>query len=109
MTPQETNVQVLVHTYHTGGDYEALSARIGGALSGALKHFSARITRVEVHVGDENGSRRGPRDKRCMMEARLEGHQPVAFTHHAETIASAVHGAAHGLARAISGVLGRSK
>jgi hypothetical protein len=101
-------VQVLLHADHTGGDHEALAARIDGVVSGALKHFSAHITRVEVHLADENGSRGGPEDKRCMMEARLEGHHPVAVTHHAETIASAIHGAAYGLAKAIGGVLGRA-
>ena len=38
------------------------------------ERFSAHITRVEVHLGDENAGKRGSDDKRCMMEARLEGH-----------------------------------
>jgi hypothetical protein len=101
-------VQVLLHADHTGGDHEALAARIDGVVSGALKHFSAHITRVEVHLGDENGSKGGPDDKRCMMEARITGRQPVAVTHHADTVLSAIHGAAHSLAKAIAAVMGRS-
>jgi hypothetical protein len=36
---------------------------------------------VEVHLSDENGKKGGSHDKRCMMEARLEGHQRGALTH----------------------------
>jgi hypothetical protein len=42
-----------------------------------------------------------------MMEARLEGRQPVAVTDHAATLEEAVHGAAHKLARLLDSTLGR--
>jgi hypothetical protein len=43
-----------------------------------------------------------------VMEARLEGRQPVAVTHQAATLDQAVEGAAHKLARLIESTLGRS-
>ncbi|MBE0545141.1 MAG: HPF/RaiA family ribosome-associated protein [Verrucomicrobia bacterium] len=64
-------------------------------------------TRVEVHLSDENGEKTGGRDKRCMMEARLEGHQPIAVTDEAETIAQAIDGAADKLKSALDSTLGR--
>jgi len=42
-----------------------------------------------------------------VMEARLEGRQPVAVTHHAPTVDQAVDGAAAKLARLIESTLGR--
>lgn len=36
------------------------------------------ISRVEVHLSDEDGKKGGQNDKRCMMEARLDGRQPAA-------------------------------
>jgi hypothetical protein len=42
-----------------------------------------------------------------VMEARLEGRQPVAVTHQAATLDQAVEGAAHKLARLIESTLGR--
>jgi hypothetical protein len=42
-----------------------------------------------------------------MMEARLEGRQPVAVTHQAATMDQAVDGAADKLARLIENTLGR--
>jgi hypothetical protein len=44
---------------------------------------------------------------RCMMEARLEGRQPLAVTHHAQTLGQAVDGAADKLCRLIDSTLGR--
>ncbi|MEM9050963.1 MAG: HPF/RaiA family ribosome-associated protein [Bacteroidota bacterium] len=42
-----------------------------------LKHFSDYITRVEVHVSDQNGDKGGADDIQCKIEARLQGQQPV--------------------------------
>ena len=42
-----------------------------------------------------------------MMEARLEGRQPIAVTHQAATLDQAVDGAADKLARLIESTLGR--
>ena len=45
-----------------------------------LERFSSYITRIEVHLSDENGPKEGVSDIRCLMEARLEGRQPTAVT-----------------------------
>lgn len=57
---------------------DALDAHVRGEIEDALGRFADRITRVEVHIGDRNGPRGGSDDKRCMMEARPAGSQPVA-------------------------------
>jgi len=86
---------------------EALAAQVSATVDEALERFSEHITRVEVHLSDENGGKSGQQDQRCVLEARLEGRQPVAVTHHAATLAQAVHGAAHKLARLLDSTLGR--
>jgi hypothetical protein len=101
-------MQVLLNTDHPVPDFDALSTHVSAVVEETLMHHRDHITRVEVHIGDENGSKTGPGDKRCMMEARLDGRGPVAVTQHADTIDSAVHGAAKSLAKAIEHVLGRS-
>jgi len=72
-----------------------------------LKRFSSHITRVEVHLADENGSRTTPDDKRCTMEARLEGRKPTVATAHADTVEAAVRSAAVKLGRVLESELGR--
>lgn len=86
---------------------EALAAQVRSTVEQALDHFGEHITRVEVHLSDENGGKSGPKDQRCMLEARLEGRQPVAVTDHAATLAQAVTGAAQKLARLLDSMLGR--
>ena len=86
---------------------EALTSSVTGTIESALGRFSDRLTRVEVHMSDENGGKGGAQDKRCMMEARLEGHRPVAVVNHAATMKQAVEGATHKLERLLESLLGR--
>lgn len=86
---------------------ERLSAHVEAVVSGALGRFTEQITRVEVHLSDENGAKGGANDIRCMMEARLEGRPPTAVTHQAATLDEAMEGAAAKLARTIESTLGR--
>mgnify|MGYP006172692853 CR=1 FL=1 len=59
------------------------------AVDDALARVSSRLTRVEVHLADENAGKGGADDKRCMIEARPAGQSPVAVTNHAATLEEA--------------------
>jgi ribosome-associated translation inhibitor RaiA len=100
-------MQIQINTDHNIAGREALSAHITSVVEHALNHESSHVTRVEVHVADENGPKTGPKDIRCTMEARLERHQPIAVTFDAATLHQAVDGAAEKLARAVEHTLGR--
>ena len=86
---------------------EALAEQVATTVEHALERFSEHVTRVEVHLSDENGDKSGQHDQRCMLEARLEGRQPVAVTDHAATLEQAVQGAAQKLAHLLDSRLGR--
>lgn len=58
-----------------------------------LKRFSSHITRIEVHLSDENGKKEGLNDIRCLLEARLEGKQPIAVSNQGDSFEQAVSGA----------------
>jgi len=100
-------VKVQVNTDHHIKGHEALATGVRATVETALNRFSDHITRVEVHLSDENGNKGGPNDKRCVMEARLEGRQPEAVTYQAATVNEAVDGAAGELTRLIQKTLGR--
>jgi len=51
--------------------------------------------------------KKGGRDKHCLVEARLEGMQPVAATDQVEHMEQAVHGAADKLEKLLDHELGR--
>ncbi len=59
-------------------------------LSEELSHYEDLITRVEVHLSDENGAKTGPDDKKCVMEVRIRNKQPIAVTSHGDNIEIAI-------------------
>jgi len=100
-------MQVLTNTDKRVHGDERLAAIVETVVTAALERFTAQITRVEVHLSDENGSKGGGSDKRCVMEARVEGRPPTAVSHKAATVEEAMHGAADKLARSLESTLGR--
>ncbi len=100
-------MQIQVNTDRNIVGDESLAAHVRGVVEGALGRYSDHITRVEVHLADENSHKGGPNDKRCVMEARLEGRKPVVATHEAATARQAVDGAAEKLLAVIESTLGR--
>jgi len=100
-------VQVILNTdNHVQGD-EALAAHVDGVVDSVLGRFRKQITRVEVHLSDVNADKSGSSDKRCIMEARLEGRPPAAASNDAETMRAAISGAAHKLQRVLDSSLGK--
>lgn len=85
---------------HITGSPELLQ-RVQADLEHELKHVASAITRVEVHLGDVNGAKGGEDDKRCMLEARIKGSQPIAVESRAPTIDQAISSAAGQLNRAV--------
>jgi ribosome-associated translation inhibitor RaiA len=98
---------IQVNTDHNIQGRQELVADVESSVEDAVRHFKEQITRVEVHLNDVNSQKSGPKDKRCMMEARIEGHPPVAVTHQAESLALAMNGAADKLKASLDNTLGR--
>jgi len=86
---------------------DAIDAHIAAAVQGAVGRFGDRVTRVEVHVGDVNKGKGGPDDKRCMMEARPAGEQPVAVEAVGVDLYSVITDASGKLARVVGKKLDR--
>ena len=86
---------------------ERLSGYLETQLSEGLSRFDSHITRIEVHLSDENANKEGKNDKRCLLEARLEGMQPIAVTNHDNTIEQAVNGALDKLKAALDSAIGK--
>jgi hypothetical protein len=99
------HIEISTDNNISGSD--GLASHIRGIVEKSLAHFADQITRVEVHLSDANAGKSGQNDIHCMMEARLEGRQPTAATHAAETLDSAAKGAADKLKRSLESALGR--
>ena len=100
-------MQVQVHTGPNIPSRDALERWAAGEIESALERFAQDVTRVEVHLSDENAGKGGD-DMRCAMEARLTHHEPVAVTSHAQGMDEAFRGAADKLKRALAHALDRS-
>ena len=100
-------MQIQINTDRHIEGHEALAVQVSDVVESALSRISDYITRVEVHLSDENSQKKGGNDMRCAMEARLKGRQPIAVTHQAATLELAVDGATDKLTRLIESTLGR--
>ena len=68
------------HDNHIEGSAE-LTKMVQALIQDQLARFSAQITRIEVHFSDESGAARSADiDKRCLLEARLAGMQPISVS-----------------------------
>ena len=72
-----------------------------------LGRFDEQLTRVAVHITDENGEKAGAQDKRCQSEARPRGLQPISVTHKSDSIRLSVDGALEKMHTALTSQLGK--
>ena len=50
---------------------------LSNEIKNELARFDEIVTRIEVHVSDENGNKSTPNDKKCVIEARVEKNNPL--------------------------------
>jgi hypothetical protein len=100
-------MQVQINSDRSVDVDEALSELVKVNVTDAMKRFGTRITRIEVHLSDVNGERSGSRDKRCLLEARPAGRDPVAVTEQAATVEEALRSAGRKMQRLLSSEFGR--
>lgn len=84
-------MQIQINTDNHLEGNESLMAASKELISEKLSRFSEQITRIEVHFSDENGSKDGFNDKRCLLEARLAGMEPIGVTDQANQHEKALH------------------
>jgi ribosome-associated translation inhibitor RaiA len=100
-------MQIQVNTDHNINGRERVAEYVRGVVKHAVSHFERQVTRIEVHLSDDNGAKSGPDDKRCVMEARVGSIDPIAVTHRGPNIDEAIHGAAAKLKRSLTQELAR--
>jgi len=100
-------MNIQINTGHNIQGNEALITKFSNIIKNSLIRMSHHITKVEVHLKDEDGDKKGKNDKRCMIEAHLEGRQPIVVTDHADTLNQALDGAIDKLTSMIKSLRGR--
>jgi hypothetical protein len=84
------------------------ASKVDGIVGSALERFGSRITRAIVHFSDENGrAKASDADKRCAVEARLAGLQPVTVTAAGSSLEQALDSALGKLEKTLDRTLGK--
>ena len=84
-----------------------LSGLIETEIHRILGRFEEQLTRIEVHLSDENGDKAGAQDKRCALEARPRHYTIVTVANQAADVQAAVSGAANKMQRLLEATFGR--
>ena len=101
-------MKVQVNTPNDIENKEALERWASDYLNEHLARCDQDITSIEVHLTDENHAPKGgDADKRCMLEARVNGIKPIAVTNYAANQDLAFRGAADKLAKALDHEFGK--
>lgn len=74
-----------------------------------FKRFEPHITRIEMHLSDQDGRKEGFNDLQCLLEARMEGRDPLAVTCKSDSLERAVTGAIDKLKASLDSTIGRMK
>lgn len=100
-------MQIKINTDHNIQGDERLKEVSRTLVEQGLGHVLDRLTRVEVHLQDENAQKGGADDIRCMIEARPEGMGPQAVTHNDADVEAAVRGATKKLRNLLESEFGK--
>jgi ribosome-associated translation inhibitor RaiA len=99
---------IQVHTdNHIQGSQE-LTNHVVAVVEASLERFKDRLTRVEVQFSDQSSAAKSSdTDKRCKLEARPNGLQPVVVSFDSNSVDHALHGAVERLERLLDHTFGR--
>lgn len=86
-----------------------LESFVNDKINAALKHYANHITRVEVHLSDQNAHKGGKDDIQCRIEARIKGMQPVSVLSRSEAKEKALDEAADKMKASLATILGKLK
>ncbi|HEU0033890.1 MAG TPA: HPF/RaiA family ribosome-associated protein [Kofleriaceae bacterium] len=99
-------MQVLVrHDDHISGN--GLEQRVTAMVEASLDRYRDQITRVEVHLADENGPKSGNDDFRCTLEVHVGGRPPLAVTQKGTSAEVVIGDAADKMLRMLDDDLGK--
>jgi ribosome-associated translation inhibitor RaiA len=107
MYEKEQWMQVQINSDSNISMHTKLSDSIGAYINNLLQRFDPYLTRVEVHLTGENIKKSGPKDKRCVLEARAKRHPSLIVTNKSTDIEDAFSGAAAKMHRHLESTYGR--
>lgn len=99
------NIDISTGKNIDGG--ERFTHYVNGVIEHTMNDFNTQITHVGVHFSDQNSSKIGVMDKRCVLEYRLAGKSPTAISHDASTVDEAFLGAVEKVKHSLEHTIGK--
>jgi len=101
-------MQIQVNTSSHVDGREGLIRKIEETVTSSMKRFAAKLTRVEIHITDEDSDKKSKGDDiRCKLEARPRGLDPITVSNQAATVDQAYKGAIDKAERALERAFGK--
>lgn len=93
----------------TSNEFLTKNEKFEKMIQDSLDIFQKYITKIEVRFSDVNADKVGFDDKRCFIEARINGIHPIVATHYANNMLLALDGAIVKLKNSLGHTLGKMK
>lgn len=100
-------MQINVNTDNTINKHQGLDEHVDSVVRSSIGRFGDHVTRVDVHLSNENKEKKADGGNSCMLEARLAGVAPIVVHEHANDLHQAINNAGGKLARALDSAIGR--
>ena len=100
-------MEILINTDHNISGSAEMRSYLTADLESSFERFSEHLTRLEVKLSDENAGKEGDNDKKCVLEVRLKGMQPVVVTGQGNSIDQSVTDATNKLKTSLDSMMGR--
>lgn len=100
-------MKIQVNSDNTIAVDASMTRFVKGEVNRVLARFAKKLTRVEVHLSDIDKRKTGQADKRCLIEVRPAGAQPLSVSAKATKMASAVGQALGKMQRSLTRFFGR--
>ena len=102
-------MDILINTDKNIEGTAAMRAYFQEEIKSQFERYSDHLSRIEVKISDENGDKKSENDKRCVIEARIRGMQPLAVTSFGNTVEKALNTAANKMKTSLDSTMGKLK
>ncbi|MFC0250679.1 HPF/RaiA family ribosome-associated protein [Massilia consociata] len=100
-------MQINVNTNSSISGSQGLEEHVETVLRSSIERFEEHITRVEVHLSNENKEKHADGGNSCTIEVRVRGHQPIVVHEHSDDLRQSIKNAGSKMARALDSMFGR--
>lgn len=84
-----------------------LQSQVTEKINASFKHYANHISRVEVHLSDQNSHKGGKDDIQCKIEVRINGVQPVTVMSKSNVKEKALDEAVDKMKAAVGTIIGK--